>query len=223
MMEGYLQYFTEIIKAASTSPLGIVALIILIIGILAYFFFRHERVAIKLTVFFTMVGLSLVSFATSFYNTEVFVPKVEHLSDAGDTVGSETRDRPAQPVPSPPSGTSLAMTPSSRPAPHPALRSGSSVRSIESEVVRSPRSFNTTAPSSAERIARTHVAPAEETATATVRQNCGTAWSDWVDITKVVDNPCPETCKRGDELGKSIRMVGFPPRPQAKHKFECWK
>lgn len=55
------------------------------------------------------------------------------------------------------------------------------------------------------------------------RTDCGTAWSGWVDAGGAVGNPCPSGCTRGAELGQSYRAVGFPPRPQTKHKFQCWR
>ncbi len=55
------------------------------------------------------------------------------------------------------------------------------------------------------------------------RSDCGTAWTGWVDPGGGVGNPCPASCARGDELGQSYRVVGFPPRPQTKHKFQCWR
>jgi hypothetical protein len=51
--------------------------------------------------------------------------------------------------------------------------------------------------------------------------NCNAEWSGWVDIGGAVGNPCPAGCSRGGELGQSYRVVGLPPRPQTKHKFEC--
>ena len=56
----------------------------------------------------------------------------------------------------------------------------------------------------------------------TARSDCGTSWTGWVDPGGGVGNPCPANCARGDELGQSYRVVGFPPRPQTKHKFQCW-
>jgi hypothetical protein len=55
------------------------------------------------------------------------------------------------------------------------------------------------------------------------RTDCGTAWTGWVDVGGSVGNPCPAGCTRGAELGQSYRAVGFPPRPQTKHKFQCWR
>ena len=59
-------------------------------------------------------------------------------------------------------------------------------------------------------------------AKAPARVDCGTAWTGWIDAGRAVGNPCPKGCPRGAELGQSFRAVGFPPRPQIKHKFQCW-
>ena len=67
--------------------------------------------------------------------------------------------------------------------------------------------------------------PAPTTAVASTpkpRADCGTAWTGWIDVGGGVGNPCPSNCTRGAELGQSYRVVGFPPRAQTKHKFQCW-
>jgi hypothetical protein len=58
---------------------------------------------------------------------------------------------------------------------------------------------------------------------APVRVDCGTVWTGWVKPAGGVGDPCPSGCVRGAELGQSYRMVGFPPKPQTKHKFQCWR
>jgi len=215
-MENYSQYFAEIIKASSTGPLGILALIILIIGILAYHFFRNERAAIKLTVFFTLVGMSMVSFAMSFYKTEVFVPNVENSADVVASIEHGSSEQPAPAVPSVPSRPPVAMVPTERTAQPSITSTRPTARMLETAT-------DTAVPTSTDVTARSHVDVPDRAATAVARQDCGTAWSEWIDVGKDVGNPCPAGCNRGNELGKSIRMVGFPPRPQAKHKFQCWK
>ena len=60
-------------------------------------------------------------------------------------------------------------------------------------------------------------------ALSSARIDCGTEWSGWIEIGGPVGNPCPSACARGDELGQSYRAVGLPPRPQTKHKFQCWR
>jgi hypothetical protein len=56
-----------------------------------------------------------------------------------------------------------------------------------------------------------------------VRVDCGRHWTGWIDVGGRVGSPCPSGCERGEEVGQSVRMVGFPPRPQVKHKFQCWR
>lgn len=60
-------------------------------------------------------------------------------------------------------------------------------------------------------------------AQAPTRVDCGATWTGWVDVGTGVGSPCPSGCTRGAELGQSFRSVGFPPRPQVKHKFQCWR
>lgn len=55
------------------------------------------------------------------------------------------------------------------------------------------------------------------------RKDCGTFWSGWIEVGGGVGSPCPANCTRGEELGQAYRVVGFPPRPQTKHKFQCWQ
>src|SRR5262245_37323595 len=55
------------------------------------------------------------------------------------------------------------------------------------------------------------------------RVDCGTAWTRWIEVGGGVGNPCPAGCERGAELGQSYRAVGFPPRPQTRHNFQCWR
>ena len=69
----------------------------------------------------------------------------------------------------------------------------------------------------------TSAAPPPPVTHAPARVDCGTAWTGWVDVGGAVGSPCPTGCSRGAELGQSFRAVGFPPRPQVKHKFQCWR
>lgn len=57
------------------------------------------------------------------------------------------------------------------------------------------------------------------------RASCGTEWTQWVDVKdgSDVQDPCPPACTRGPELARSFRVVGFPPRPQARYMFQCWR
>ena len=55
------------------------------------------------------------------------------------------------------------------------------------------------------------------------RVDCGAHWTGWVSPGGGVGNPCPSGCTRGSEVGQDYRSVGIlPPRPQVKHKFQCW-
>ena len=56
------------------------------------------------------------------------------------------------------------------------------------------------------------------------RVDCGESWTGWVTVGGAVGNPCPSGCERGREVGQDYRSVGLlPPRPQVKHKFQCWR
>jgi hypothetical protein len=66
-------------------------------------------------------------------------------------------------------------------------------------------------------------APSPPPSAASTRVDCGTAWSPWIEVGGQVGNPCPSGCSRGGELGQSFRVVGFPPRPETQHKFQCWR
>jgi hypothetical protein len=59
--------------------------------------------------------------------------------------------------------------------------------------------------------------------TAPTRVDCGIAATGWVNVGGGVGDPCPSGCVRGAELGQSYRAVGFPPRPQTQHRFQCWR
>ena len=55
------------------------------------------------------------------------------------------------------------------------------------------------------------------------RVDCGTSWTNWIDQTQGLSNPCPEGCYRGVTITKKYRMRGiFPPWPQSKRELQCW-
>ncbi len=58
--------------------------------------------------------------------------------------------------------------------------------------------------------------------TQTNRMDCGQNWTGWIEVGGAVGSPCNKGCYRGEELGQKYRLVGFPPRPQTQHKFQCW-
>lgn len=55
------------------------------------------------------------------------------------------------------------------------------------------------------------------------RVDCGASWTGWINVGGGVGDPCPSQCTRGNEIGQAYRVVGFPPRPQTRHKFQCWR
>lgn len=55
------------------------------------------------------------------------------------------------------------------------------------------------------------------------RVDCGQLWAGWGETGVDVGDPCPEGCYRGQEFGQRYRVVGFPPVPEVKHKFQCWR
>jgi hypothetical protein len=65
--------------------------------------------------------------------------------------------------------------------------------------------------------------PVAAAPTEPARTDCGAHWTGWIEVGGAVGSPCPSGCSRGDELGQSYRVVGFPPRPQTQHKFQCWR
>lgn len=165
----------------------------------------------------------MASFAMSFYRAEVFIPNVEHVADAGDASDHDTSIQPAPSVSSAPSRPSVVMAPAARPAQPTISRSQPSAHTMDSARESAIESRPTAVLPSTEIIGRPPASLPDRTAAVVARKECGIAWSDWIDIGKDVGNPCPAGCERENELGKSIRMVGFPPRPQEKHKFQCLK
>lgn len=53
-------------------------------------------------------------------------------------------------------------------------------------------------------------------------QDCGRHWTGWREIGAAVGSPCPRGCDRAEEVGQDYRLVGLFPRPQHKHKFQCY-
>ncbi|MBI1762989.1 MAG: hypothetical protein HYR56_16300 [Acidobacteria bacterium] len=63
-MEGFFKYADKIIQAASQSPLGIVALTILVIAVIGIIFFRKDGVRVRVSIFvLLLVGLGLLVWA----------------------------------------------------------------------------------------------------------------------------------------------------------------
>ena len=198
-MNNYLSFFNEIIIAAAASPLGILALILLIIGVIAYRFFIRSSEAVKLTVFFTLVGLSIVAFGTAFYTTEVTLPPdVNAMRE--ETVAEVIVEKNTQ-------------------AERKTMTAAKAAEPLIAGAAKKPVKVDKAAES---RIAQAARKPMKVDKAAESRKPvCSNAWTDWIDIRKPAGNPCPTGCSRGDELEKKLRMVGFPPRPQVKYKFQC--
>jgi hypothetical protein len=55
-------------------------------------------------------------------------------------------------------------------------------------------------------------------------EDCGRHWSGWKEIGQAVGSPCPKGCVRDQNpIAQDFRFVGFPPRPQHKDKFQCFR
>ncbi|EJG0043546.1 hypothetical protein [Vibrio parahaemolyticus] len=152
--------FSEIIKEAAVSPLGVISLCCLLFAFLAIKFFHDVNQYIRLFVFLVLFGGFCGLFLLSTYNVQ---PVIE-------TASAETN--------------SIEL-PSVEPEPTPD--------------------------------------PAPVTRTVTERVDCGEHWTGWKEVGAGIGSPCPSGCYRGAELGQSYRSVGFPPRPQVKKKFQCWR
>jgi hypothetical protein len=55
-MESFFQYAADIIRAAATSPLGILALLILVTGVLAFLFFKDAPILVRFLIFVMIFG-----------------------------------------------------------------------------------------------------------------------------------------------------------------------
>jgi hypothetical protein len=53
--------------------------------------------------------------------------------------------------------------------------------------------------------------------------DCGTTWSPWREIGYGLTNSCEFGCYRGLTLRKQMRLRGFPPWPQTRREYQCWK
>jgi len=174
-MESYSpNAWSEIIAKAAVSPLGIAALVVLIVGFVVIALVKPaDKPQTRLTVI-----VLLMLFCAGLIGAAIYSAQPTALPASG---ANETHDV----VPGSPSSTSPNRAPT--------VPASSSAQSLPTP------------------------------ATVVTRTDCGTAWSDWIEMGGGVGSPCPSSCSRGDELGQSYRVVGFPPRPQTKHKFQCWR
>ncbi|GEM_PF-5361771 len=82
------QYIPDIIKEAATSPLGLLALMIIALAILAFFFFRDAPTKVKLSIFLLL-----------FLGVAVFAAKV--VSKANEVAASQARENTPAPSTTP--------------------------------------------------------------------------------------------------------------------------
>jgi hypothetical protein len=165
MAEGYAtNAWAEIIAKAAVSPLGISALVILVVGFVVLALIRRQdKIAARLTIVVLLLVFCGGLVTAAFYTVRPAVTQPQASKSTPTVTGATAPPAPPTVAPSPPSRTAAS------------------------------------------------------------RMDCGSAWSGWIEIGGAVGNPCPSGCSRGDELGQSYRAVGFPPRPQTKHKFQCWR
>ena len=78
--KGFIEQLPEILRAAATNPLGLVALIVLALSVLAYFLFKNSRDKTKLIVLCVIVGCVFVL-------AVLVVHKAATLTDGSDRAG----------------------------------------------------------------------------------------------------------------------------------------
>lgn len=174
-MENYApSAWAEIIAKAGVSPLGVAALISLMVGFVVLALVpRSDKPGMRITVLVLLM-----------------------LFCGGLMGGAVYSARPIAPSAAVAAGAAAAVTPLV-------------VASQSAPTVQSP-----TAPTALSQ---------SQAPVAAARQDCGANWTGWIEVGDAVGSPCPAGCSRGDELGQSYRIVGFPPRPQTQHKFQCWQ
>jgi hypothetical protein len=191
-MENYApSAWAEIISKAAISPLGVAALVSLIVGfVVLALFFRSDKAEVRLgAVALLMVFCAVLMFA-AIYSARPVAPSATIAAGAASAAARAS----SSVLPSPPPASTAAATVAT-PSTSPASSAAGTTRNDPPVVV---------------------VAPAPRT-------DCGARWSGWIEVGGAVGNPCPPGCSRGAELGQSYRVVGFPPRPQTQHNFQCWR
>ncbi len=182
------QAFSQIIKAAAVSSLGLAALVVLVISFVGLKLFGpRDRPGVRVLVFLVLVSVSVSVFAAGVYGAQPTLPGRDETKAA--SLPSAVRPQP--PAPAPPTAPPARPEGPRRPSPSAAMA------------------------------ARPH-ALIPETASAS-RADCGKATTAWIPTGGAVGNPCPAGCTQGAELTRVYRVVGFPPRPQGKYEFKCWR
>jgi hypothetical protein len=69
LIQSLVKSAPEIIKEAAQSPLGIVALIILVVAVVGFFFFKTDKTSIRVTIFVLMLVSFIGLFGYSAYRT----------------------------------------------------------------------------------------------------------------------------------------------------------
>jgi hypothetical protein len=197
----------EIFKAAVTSPLGIMGLTILVAGcVIIALFGRKDDPRTKLLAVGVMFLFFVVLVSVAVYTVQPTTVK-----------------------------TTGAMTPAFLPTPHILALSSShkpaSVVRLQAREASDQGCASCADPAEASiqlklvQAAESLFPPSLAAGVAQVsgQIDCGTAWTEWVDPEVVVGNPCPTGCTRGAELARNFKVVGFPPHPQVRYKFQCWR
>lgn len=186
--------WNAIIREAAVSPLGIMALALLVAGFVVLMLVkRSDKPAFRLAAIFLLLffcgGLAMAAI----YVAE---PTVDAPRSPASKVAEATP--PAQPgTAQPPAAPAAPDKRLSSPAPE--VRRGIERRAAK--------------PLSSPGVAARSAAPAPV--------DCGIAWTDWADVRSSVPNPCPAGCTPGTTLAQSFRAAGFPPRAQVKQKLQC--
>ena len=227
MLEDYLEVIPAIIKAASASSLGILALIIVALSILAYGFFRNEGPKIKLFVFLILVSGSTL-FVQQMYSAEPVMAATE--SGESDSTSAEKITPPADPEPTPKPSPKVETKPlatvnvnkipkiTTKSLGKIVAKQGggfASMPTFKKKVSVQARSNTTRARA---------VAKSQSVTTAQAKPPppiCKAVWTPWQKPTKKIGNICAPGCFPGKKLSKSFRIISFPPKPQVKYKIEC--
>ncbi len=233
MVEDFIVVIPEIIKAASASSLGILALIIVALSILAYGFFRNEGPKIKLFVFLVLVSGSTL-FVQQMYSAEPVMAATESGGDdptSAEIITPPDSPKPASPPPPPPPkvATKPMATVSVNKVPKITTKSLGKIAAKQGGRFTSMPTFkkkvsvqarsSTTRARAPQRVAKSQpvtMAPAKPPPPI-----CKAVWTPWQKPTKKIGNICAPGCFPGKKLSKSFRIISFPPKPQVKYKIEC--
>jgi hypothetical protein len=228
MLEDYIEVIPEIIKAASASSLGILALIIVALSILAYGFFRNEGPKIKLFVFLILVSGSTL-FVQQMYSAEPVMAATESVED--NLTSPEKITPPAGPEPTPIPPPKVATKPLATVNKPPKV----TTKSLGEIVAKQEGGFasmptfkkkasiqshsKTTRARKPQRVAKSQavsMVPAKSSPPI-----CKPVWTPWQKPTKKINNICAPGCFPGKKLSKSFRIVSFPPKPQVRYQIKC--